>query len=169
MAFNLHKTFCILFDEYNSLLSSGNHYAALSRLAQIYHCIRDDNQELKAKWLSALFNEKLTEEALIAVKADLCKDLQQIKNVLSIGDTWDRDEVLQVLQQRVFIDLIDDFLQEVHQVKLYIQTDEVDALIKSTAKTRNNNQVFISAIKTMKKNWGLSIKSKWLDFSLAQG
>ncbi len=168
MIFDLEKSFQSLLKEYNELIAVQEHYAAASRLAQIFHCLKNTNQNFKDKWFEKLANISFSDAAVKAIKTRINKGAQRIKHVLSIGSTWNDDEVLMILQQRIFIDLFDEFFRELYKIDLQLPCEEIDDLIISTAKTQGNKQAFLSAIRLMQKNWGLPIESKWLDFSLVQ-
>jgi hypothetical protein len=168
MSFNLERSFQEKFQEYKKLILIGEYYAAVSRLVQIFHCLNDADQEVRDKWVKQLRSERLPDAALHAIKAEISKDVEYIKHVLSIGEEWNDDEILLVLQQRIFVDLFEDFLRQLYGIDLQLSVEQVDNMIESTAKTKQNKWAFESAIRLMRRNWGLPIKSKWLSDDLTR-
>ena len=169
MNFNLEQSFDERFREYEKLNSLGEYYVAALELVQISHCLSDAEWSVRDKWTRKLQTEQFSDVALQIIKAEILKDVNYIKHVLSIGEEWNSDEILLVLQQRVFIDLFSDFLLQFYGIDLRLSVEEIDELIQSTAKTKQNKLVFELAIRLMRKNWGLPIKSKWLDDELIRG
>jgi hypothetical protein len=114
-------------------------------------------------WDDVFSSLNLTEDHLAKGESGIVRDVKYIEKIMSIGEEWNDDEILLVLQQRIFIDLFIAFYQERLARKISVDLTDADRQILCGARMQKNRQSYETAIRQMKKNWGLPINSKWLD------
>lgn len=163
MGYNLEEGLNDRFSEYLRLIPIAEPYLAIANLVQIHHCLSAMDAHSRTKWDERLNQLQLTEEVLKAAELGVDRDVKYIERVLSIGTIWNDDEILLVLQQRIFVDLFLDFYRYRFNREIPLDLDRADRLIKSVARTPENKRSYEIAIRLMKKNWGLPIRSKWLN------
>lgn len=152
-------------NEYYTLLPGEDLYASSMRLVQIFHSLNYLHESQKRFWLSRLIQQEFTELSIEIIQSRLKEDIQYISHVLSIGEKWETEEILLILQQRIMIDLFIEFFLNLHGRLIKLEMKDIDYLIKSTSKTKLNRNSFESAISLIKKNWGIPLNSRWLDLS----
>ena len=150
------------FIEYQYFFSERAYYPALKRLAQIYHCLPKMDKAERVKWEARLGEATVTREFIAAAKTGMAEELSQIRQILSVGSTWNDDEILLILTMRIQIDLALSFVAEHSLRKVTIVTDDIDESIKRIAVSKENARAFDMAVALIKKNWGLPITSRWL-------
>lgn len=141
----------------------GDPHAAATRLAEIVHCLPMLRKASRQKWTERLQIETLPDDFIQAIKVGLENDVQRIRRVLSIGTTWNGEEILLVLTLRIQVDLGVAFLNDWCSVEVKTNTADIDECIVRLSKTREHKRHFAESIGLMKKNWGLPINSRWFD------
>lgn len=162
MSHSLEKELNERFSEYIELTKVGMHFNAMMNLVQIHHCLPIMDIETRSKWSEKLKQARPNEEALKAAELAVDREVKYIERVLSIGTIWNDDEILLVLQQRIYIDMFLDYYRDFTGRDVPISVSKADELIVSVARTKENRRSYEIAIRLMKKNWSF-VRSKWLD------
>ncbi|MCI0664319.1 MAG: hypothetical protein L0220_24945 [Acidobacteria bacterium] len=168
MSFNWEKSIEERMSEYTRLSEIGGeyYYNAIENLVEIHHCLPFLDAKSRAKWRKRLKQIHLSEEPLKIVEHGVDSDIKYIERVLSIGTIWNDDEISYVLQRRILVDMVLEYFREAIGREILLDHSNADKLIISIAQSRKNKRSFEIAVRQIKKNWGLPIRSKWLDMEL---
>jgi len=163
MSHDLEKSLEERFGEYIRLIKIGAHFEAIANLVEIHHCLSVMDVKSKSKWGEKLKQAQPHEEVLRVAESDVDHEIKYIEKVLSVGTIWNDDEILHVLTQRILVDMFLDYYRDFIGRDISISVSKADELIVSVARTKENRRAYEISIRLMKKNWGLPIRSKWLD------
>lgn len=158
LAAKLDETFC----SYKNLSDEAAWYSAIQRLAEIFHCVSKLPKDEQVEWTIRIQNERLSDLALQEAKSGWRKDVQRIRRILSIGSRWNAEEILLIVQTRIELDLMFDFLTHRRSAESNVGLDDIDEAIVALSKSKEHQGDFKWAVGVMQKNWGLPIESRWL-------
>jgi hypothetical protein len=152
-----------IFHEYESLLRSGEYYGAAVRLALIFSCLPNLDEELNREWATRLQSERLPEMVIEAVEAGMERDAQKILRILSIGERWNEDEILLVLVTREDLQVVQSYVSQTYCRRAQISLDDIDVKIALLRESGENRRSFKRAADLMLKNSELPIDRPWLE------
>ena len=149
------------FRSYQELLLERAWYSAAVSLAEIFHASARLPAEQRAAWRFRI-TEELTEQFLQEVRIGLEQDIQRIRRILSVGSEWTGEEILLLIQMRINIELLFDFLGSFAAVESLVHLKQIDDQLSSLAKSKNHSDHFRWALQRMKKTALFDIERVWL-------
>jgi thymidylate synthase len=147
--------------EYENFLRAGAYYSAVLRLAEIFNCLPRMNKKAKERWGKRVDREPLAIDVIKNAVASLKANAQRIRQVLSIGDTWNEDEILLILLTRTQIDILSRFLTQ-KASEIDVALDDIDEMINQMAQSNQNRRNYVLTVRQMRENSRLPTDSKWL-------
>jgi hypothetical protein len=150
--------------EYQQLLKEGASYSAIVRLGEIANCLQPSSPPSipVEKWQAILTEVHLTGEVLLAARTDAANQVNRLKRMLGVGGDFTYEELLLVIAVRVELDLFSQFLCA-RGIQPELNLRQVDTDIRELASATLNISAFHSAQSAARKNWGLPIRSRWLE------
>jgi hypothetical protein len=136
LAKKLDERFCW----YKKLSDEAAWYSAFECLAEIFHCISKLPKDEQDAWTTRIQNEPLSDLALQEVKSGSRKDVQRIRRILSIGSRWNAEEILLIVQTRIELDLVFDFLNHLLSAESKVALDDIDEAIVALAKSKEHQR-----------------------------
>jgi hypothetical protein len=149
------------FRYYQELLLQRAWYSAAVSLAEISYASARLPAEQRAAWQCRI-KEELTEQFLQEVRIGLEHNIQRIHRILSVGSEWTGEEILLLMQMRINIELLFDFLGSAAAVEALVHLKQIDAQLSTLAKSRNHTDHFSWALKRMKKTAVFDIERVWI-------
>jgi hypothetical protein len=147
-----------MWNDYVRLSSIGEHYAALLRTAEIYGCRAHLDLKTVSKYTSIVIDPSV----LPSVQEEIERHEQKIIRVLSVGDTWNVEELLWVITLKIQIDMLLAFLAMKGYKVSSRQTETSLKAIREVGLSSRNRQAYDEATKLIRKNWGLPIEHELL-------
>jgi hypothetical protein len=141
-------------------LLQGAWYGAAVSLAEISYARARLPAEQRAAWQLRIKGE-LTEQFLQEVRIGLEQNIERIRRILSVGSEWTAGEILLLMEERINIELLFDFLGSAAAVEALVHLKQIDAELSSLAKSRNHNDHFSWALKQMKKTAVFDVERVW--------
>jgi hypothetical protein len=148
------------FRYYQELLLQRAWYSAAVSLAEISYASASIPLEQRTAWQCRI-KEELTEQFLQEVRIGLEQNIQRIRRILSVGSEWTGEEILLLMQMRINIELLFDFLGSVAAVEALVHRKQIDAQLSTLAKSRNHTDHFSWALKRMKKTAVFDVERVW--------
>ena len=149
------------FGSYQELLLEQAWYSAAVSLAEIFHASARLPAEQRAAWQSRS-KEELTEKFLQEVRKGLEQNIQRIRRILSVGSEWTGEEILLLMQMRINIELLSDFLGSAIAVPSLVHLKHIDDQLSTLAKSRNHSDHFEWALMRIKKTAVFDVEYLWL-------
>jgi hypothetical protein len=149
------------FRSYQELLLERAWYSAAVSLAEIFHASAMLPAKQRAAWGSRIKGE-LTQQFLQEVRIRLEQDIQRIRRILSVGSEWTGEEILLLMQMRINIELLFDFLGSAAAVESLVHLKQIDDQLSTLAKSKNHTDHFRWALQRMKKTAVFDIERVWL-------
>jgi hypothetical protein len=149
------------FRSYQELLLERAWYSAAVSLAEIFHLSARLPAAQRAAWQSRI-KEELTEQFLQEVRIGQEQSIQRIHRILSVGSEWTGEEVLLLMQMRINIELLSDFLGNAAAAESLVQLKQIDDHLSTLAKSKNHTDHFRWALQRMKKVAVFDIERVWL-------
>jgi hypothetical protein len=149
------------FLRYKDLREKGANYSAMAALGAVVNSVAQLPPRHEASWTARLRNERLTAVILEESGRDARRDIDRLIRILSIGPSWEFEEMVLVISRRVQVDLAIEAL-DFFGHSLNVDFGEVDRLLHRVAESKRNGSVYASARRQCAKNWGLPILNSWL-------
>lgn len=146
---------------YQELLLRGAPYSAAVALVEIFHGSAGLPAKQRAAWQSRVKKE-LTEKLLQEVRIGLERDIQRIRRILSVGSKWTGEEISLLMQKRIEIELLSDFLGIDAAVPSLMHLNQIDDQLSTLAKSKNHSRHFRSELLQRKKLAVFDIERIWL-------
>ena len=154
------------FHSYQRFLFEGAWYSAAVKLAEIFHASAMLSDRHRVAWNRRLRKE-LTEKFLREVRSGQEHNIQRIHRILSVGSEWTGEEILLLMQERINVRLLADFLGNAVDVDSVKHLSQVDAQLSSLAESKNHAKHFRWGLQRIKKTSLSDIEPVWL--SLLRG
>ena len=149
------------FRSYQELLLERAWYSAAVCLAEIFHASATLPAKQRAAWESRIKGE-LNEKLLQEVRIGLEQNIHRIRRILAVGSEWTGEEILLVMQMRINIQLLFDFVGSAAAVEASVYLKQIDAQLSTLAKSRNHADHFRWALNQMKKTAVFDIERLWM-------
>jgi hypothetical protein len=149
------------FDLYRYHMRERAWYGAAVYLAEILHVSASLPVPQHAAWKSRIEKEELSEEFLQAVRSGLKQSIQRTHRILSIGTEWTGEEIMLVMQLRIEIKLVSDFLGNGVAVESTRHLKQIDDDLASLEKSKTHSSHFKWGLNQMKKHWMSDIELVW--------
>lgn len=149
------------FRSYQELLFARAWYSAAVCLAEIFHASARLPDKQRAAWISRL-EQELTEEFLREVRSGLEQSIQSIRRILSVGSRWTGEEILLLMQMRINIKLLSDFLGSAAAVESMAHLKQIDDQLSTLAESKNHADHFRWGLQRMKKTAIFDVEPVWL-------
>ena len=145
--------------EYERLASFGLSFDAISKLGEVL-AVADESEVHAAKatvrnHVTAAMAEAAVPEA-IAVRS-------RVLRVLSIGTEFQWEELVLVLTLRVQLDLALAVMDLFGVDATSFDLTTLDSDLREVALSKQNRRYFMTALATMRRNWGIPIFDRWSD------
>lgn len=154
------------FRTYQELLLEKAWYSGAVCLAEIFQASARLSAEQRAVWQSRI-KEEMTEQFFLEVRIGLEQNIQRIRRILSVGSEWTGEEILLLMQMRINIELLFDFLGSAAAVESLVHLKQIDDQLSTLAKSKNHTDHFRWALHRMKKTAVFDIERVWI--SLVHG
>ncbi|HEU4508095.1 MAG TPA: hypothetical protein VFR78_07660 [Pyrinomonadaceae bacterium] len=149
------------FRSYQELKLEQAWYSAAVCLAEIFHASATLPAKERAAWESRLKGE-LNEKLLHEVRIGLEQNINRIRRILSVGSEWTGEEILLVMQMRINIQLLSDFVGSAAAVEELVYLKQIDAQLSTVAKSGNHTDHFRWAQTRIKKTAVFDIERLWI-------
>lgn len=151
------------FDFYQKLKRERVWYNAAVYLAEIVHVSASLPVGQQKAWKSRIEKEELSETFLQEVSGGVKQNIQRIHRILSIGTEWTGEEILLVMQLRIEIKLVLDFLEDRVAVadESVRQLKQIDDDLATLEKSKGHSREFQWSLQQMKKHWMSDIELVW--------
>ena len=155
--------------EHQRLLEGGAFYSAMVRLGEIENCLRttSPSNPLVQKWHPTVMGVQLTEELLLTVHTQAREQVDRLARMLDIGSTFTYEELVLAVTIRTELDLLLGFLRS-RSIQPELDLRRLDSDILEVMSSTRNASAFQSARSAARRNWGLPIRSSWLE-GVAEG
>lgn len=169
MSDGIQRTLLERWAEYQRLLEAGASYAALVRLGEIDNVLhhQDGDYVVFRKWRQNAADIELSEELASAALAEAREKASRVMRVVSVGTKFTYEELLYVITLRIELQLLSEFLHR-RGVPAGLDRLPCDVNLRNVARSRENISAFRSAQAAAKRNWGLPIRSEWLEDQAGQ-
>jgi hypothetical protein len=149
---------------YQRWIAAGEPYSALVKLAEMGNVLdhQDAHDPVVQKWKRTVAEEQIPDTMRRAAIAEAMKKVSRVKHILSIGTTFNDDELLLVITHRVQLGLLAQFLAKRDAVPEF-HLSSIDDEMRRVAGYRENAAAFRSAQAAARKNWGPPFQSSWLE------
>jgi hypothetical protein len=147
-----------LWSEYQNLLTAGESYSAFVRVGEIYASLDGLQPDLRAEFKRRCETASVSSETLKSILAGVEGNRYRIRRILSIGNSWNDDELLLVIVLKVQIDSLTSFLRHRGFELPEEIPDSLDMLIQKVATSKRNRRAFDSARSLACKNRDLPVK-----------
>jgi hypothetical protein len=141
------------FDSYRQCKRERAWYAAGVQLAEILHLSASLPFAQQAAWKTRVENEELTQEFLREIRHGLRKKIERTHRILAIGTEWSADEVFLVMNLRVEIKLVSDFLEDGVEPEMLGQLRYIDDQLASLETSHDHSLHFQRGFRQLKKHW----------------
>jgi hypothetical protein len=148
------------FRSYQELLLEQAWYSAAVSLAEIFHASAALPAAQRAPWQSRI-KEELSEKFLQEVRMGLEQNIQRIRRILSVGSEWTGEEILLLIQMRINIELLLDFLGNAVAVESLVHLKHIDDQLSTLEKSSNHADHFRWALRRMKRTAVFDIEYVW--------
>ena len=164
MRHDLEKAVAARWDLYLRYKADGASYSALVRLGEIANALRHGlmSGALARKWRRTVGEVTISEAELAQAVAKAGQDAARLKHILSIGEKFIYEEQVLLLTLRIQLELFSDFLRE-RGMAVEFDPESADSKFREVARSRGNAHAFRSAQASAKRNWGLPLRSPWLE------
>jgi len=149
------------FQSYQTLKRKGDLYSAAVYLAETSHASARLPVAQRAAWNSRIEKEELSEEFLREARSGLKQSIERVHRILSIGTEWTGEEILLVMQLRIEIKLLSDFLVTEVVGESLKQLEQIDAQLAILEKSEDHSRHFTWGLRQMKKHWMSDIEPVW--------
>lgn len=148
----------------SAVARAGAAYSALVRLGEIDNCLRygDLPEPLVRKAHTAIHRAAISDEVLAKASAEAKGNLARLKQMLSVGTRFTYEELLLAITMRVELELLEDFLRG-RGMAVEFDARSLDDDLLEVARYHQNSSAFRSAQIAAKRNWGLPLRSQWLE------
>ena len=146
---------------YQDHLEEGAWYSAAVALAEIFHASAKLPAGQRAAWRSRV-NGELTEQLLQEVRKGQEESIQRIRRILSVGSEWTGEEVLLLMQMRINVKLLSDFIGQGIDVEALVHLDDIDEHLSTLAKSKHHAEHFRWALQRINNNTPYDVESVWL-------
>lgn len=141
------------FDLYRWYKSERGWYAAGVQLAEILHLSASLPVAQQAAWKTRIDQEELAEAFLCEVRHGLRKTIERTHRILAIGTEWTSDEIFLVMNLRMEIKLVSDFLGNGIVAESAGLLRYIDDLLASLEKSPDHYLHFQRGLRQLKKRW----------------
>jgi hypothetical protein len=164
MADKLDQALTRRWADHRRFLVEGAMYSAAIKLAEMDNCLRNTRSDdaFVEKWKQLIDQAGLADDQLTMIYAEAQKRIGRLKRILGIGSQFSYEELLLAVTDRIELDLLQKYLH-VRKLLPNFDTRELDEDLVAIANSRQNSGAFQSAQAAAKRNWGLPVKSRWLD------
>jgi hypothetical protein len=150
--------------EHRRFLAEGAAYSAAVRLAEMDNCVRNagSHDADVEKWRRLIHQAVLSAEQLAMINSEARRRIERLQRMLGAGSQFGYEELLLAVTDRTELDLLCNYLRAVGMVPNF-DAGELDDDLIAIASSRQNSGAFQSAQAAARRNWGLPIRSRWLD------
>jgi|SRR4026208_386896 hypothetical protein len=150
--------------EHQRLRKAGALYSAIVRLREIESCLEEPT--IAVEWRELTRAVQFTTTEVNRALEEAQQRIARLRKVLATGSRFTYEEILLVITTRVELELFANFCAD-RRTGVLVQTDDLDGEIIALAKSRENERFFRQAQSAARENWGLPLKSNWLQMLTA--
>jgi hypothetical protein len=145
----------------------GSWSGAVTGWAEIFHCLPLLKVPDQQTWTQRLLAEAPAETMINEARTTIHERVARIRRILSVGSEWQGEEILLLLGLRIDIDFLLDFLRDGLGHEFSVSLNDIDEDLLHLSTTTLHRGRFRESARLMKRNWGLPIRSKWIDSYLS--
>jgi hypothetical protein len=163
-AARLHGALEERWTDYLRLREQDAHYAAFVRLGEIANCVRyaDLSSQDRSKWANVLEQTDISPDVLGSIKVEARSKIERLWQIIGGGGVYVYEEAVLVITLRVQLGMLLDYLAQ-RGVVDFLDVKSVDEQLQALASAPENSSAFRSARQSARRNWGLPLRSRWLD------
>lgn len=98
---------------------------------------------------------RVTEDVLLRASVEADRALKRILHVVSIGSTFNTDEIILLLTLRFEVELASPLLDQPFDLH------RIDEELRGLARSAENHRSFAAALSTIRRNWRVPIEDRW--------
>jgi hypothetical protein len=150
--------------EYQRLLEVQAFYAALVRLAEMDNALSHDGTtwQFSRKWILTIQKETIPDEMYRKALAEAEQNVSRLKRMLSVGVNFTYEELVLAITLRVELQLLAELLMKKRGAIEFVP-DLADEDLRKVSGYSQNVSAFRSAKAAATRNWGIPIRSSWLE------
>ena len=139
-------------------------YSAAVRLAEVDNCVRNasPHDTVVEKWKQLIDQAGLTDDQLTVAYSEARTRIERLKRMVGVGSQFGYEELLLAVTDRTELDLLCHYLRAAGLVPGF-DAGELDDDLMAIARSPQNSGSFKSAQAAARRNWGLPVRSRWLD------
>jgi hypothetical protein len=145
--------------EHQRLRKDGAIYSAILRLREIESCLEEP--AMLEDWRKVTRHVQLTDGEWQRALEEAQLQIERLQKMLGTGSRFSYEEILLAITTRVELELFASFCAD-RKAGVRINTDLLDEAMITLAKSRENAHLFRRAKAAALANWGLPLKSPWL-------
>jgi hypothetical protein len=152
-----------LYSKFQSMYKNGAVGAAFVSLAEIFHILlqKPIPSELKLDWEGCI-NRSADKLPIEKVCSELFHKYTQLGRILAVGGAYNEDEFLQILTLRIEIELAEALLIHLNWPHSCFSHHNLDEAIHGALFDPQNARSRNTAVRLIRRNWGIPLKSEWL-------
>jgi hypothetical protein len=164
MSAELERKLEARWDQYQHYLAGGASYSALVTLGEIANILRNGliSGAAAAKWRRTLDETSIPLDICAQAVAKAKSDIARLRRILSVGTKFLFEEDVLLVTMRVELEIFSDFMRE-RGTAIEFDLESVDCDLRHVARSRENAKEFRSAQAACGRNWGLPLRSAWLN------
>ena len=149
---------------YEEYKRSGAAYSALVRLGEIINVLRHGgtSEAVARKWNVAARQVEVSDEMYGQAVAEAKQNISRVQRMLGVGTKFLYEELMLALTVRVELGLLCEFFID-RGLALEFSPASFDEQLLEVSRHKENVVAFRSAQAAAKRNWGVPIRSPWLD------
>jgi hypothetical protein len=149
---------------YEEYKGSGAAYSALVRLDEIINVLRHGgvSEPVARKWNVAARQVEVSDEMYRQTVTEAKQNISRVQRMLGVGTTFLYEELMLALTVRVELGLLCEFFID-RGIPLEFSADSFDEKLLEVSGRKENVVAFRSAQAAAKRNWGVPIRSPWVD------
>jgi hypothetical protein len=150
--------------EFERLYKAGATYSAFTRLGEIENYLghRSPKGAPAEKWRTRLREVRLSDADVGKARGGALESLERLTRMTSVGTRFSYEELLLAITMRVELEVFADFLKK-RSLAVDLDTAAVDRDLVDLARSGENAATFRSAQNAARTNWGIPLKSSWLE------
>lgn len=149
--------------EHQRLRREGALYSAVVRVREIESCLGDPAipENRANEWYEIARSVQLTSMEVRRASDEAQRQIERLQKMLGTGSKFGYEEILLAITTRVELELFADFCAD-RGIVSGVNTEVLDDDLVALASSRENSASFRQAQTAARLNWGVPLKSRWL-------
>lgn len=139
-------------------------YSAFVRLSEIANCLQHGQIPLglASKWSAALNEVTISPDAVQSIRCEARNKIERLQRIVGSSGILAYEEILFVITLRTELDMLLSYLED-RGIEDLPDASSLDDDVLAIARSLGSSSAYRSAQESARRNWGLPLRSKWLD------